>query len=1724
MEVLLLAARALSSIMELFPGTAIPKAIAEHVVPSLCEKLMEIEYMDVAELALQILERIVCKSEAALALTDATALAPAELSAQYRSAVIQENGIVALLQYVDFFPLEIQRTAAHVVCQLCTDFPLAMSDKLEVGLPLVSNLLSSYDTEILQSGCEALRKLSESKAFAESPQFAWMVASDAVCESLVQKLAAYGNAAGANDSALLLTPAGYTNILRFMSCVLSCVGSDLATYSAADSASSLRFVRLPPIVSALLAKEEVMNENQLLRETLKLVIAVLPITEEVQSVEALPQPMLCFAQEILPLVTRVYNATSRRDLRYDCLGVIYRSCSIIFAKRTPISAEEQAEMTSLAAFLTRVLRPKRRSIGGAAQVHTRRDGDVLSIRLALQIIEVTLGRVDGRALVKSLYIRHGVPSAIQYYASVQTKDCGARPDDHQREAESDWSAVSSTAFRLVRDYFDASSSGLEVIDELREVVQDLNNLIQYEEKSNRPEFPVKKLRSVLHRLSVLFTDGGGLTAHEIARSGLVNVLINILSIPEGKAGFTLAISDDPQFGVFEDVASFIEPLVQSLQDAVSSEKDAFSLESSSRSSSAAPVPSGVSFSSGNVSSDLNQLTQHIKVRVMVDDANEVEAEKREGGSGSNRRDDALPTPWSFKNSLRRSSSRSLGGNGSRRLNRKGVHDSVVLVEPLARIETMEEFVAEKLFGTQSSSTSILDELAGRDRSDDEGEEKEDDAPTEHARERRVKAVYNDHILPPDISILEAIVKFGVMTRGDDGIDGHPSLSGRTSSVRSRVWASTAHEISFRITPKSEVEDDDKHLDGDVEVEAVKSEKAVNEPRDVDGLWWDNVWDLLQLLKLIRDCVGVQHGSQSPVSDPAVFVNSYLSLQVNRALQQPIRVVTNALPAWCDRVVREFSFALEFETRYHFVYVTTCGTSRAIQYLCRTVWKQAVMEEPSGSVASQGSSGRRRGRDGSSARSRTSGLTNIARMVKLPRLKVRVARSRLLQSAKKLLTIYGGKKAVIEIEFLGEVGTGLGPTTEFFTLVCEEIQSKRLQMWRDDDPDNTADSETKSNNSASDVSNDQDRTAKGSGSVSRSSSQKSLPVRGYHRVAVYHCPACKRVHVPSCSIHQQLLTFEKKVSRDDSDCSFDGDDAASLVSSSSKSESEQGDSTTTATPRSEWRSIPQCAACLDEHDWSLAEGAMCACQTSGEQNKPNEPGATYVDDLAELSDADKSAVKQSALDMTQQLRWWILSDEESHYLGKVYPRDRDEVTHPVLQCAHCETVNFPGTDAGIVEMDGERMLARSGRRMYERDYRAVTKHVSPLCEGTPLKVLTSVLTRRNVELLVDALPRSPEVLESEVEALSFLSESSLLNQEIGGGPAVVAPFGLFPRPYWSTTAPEDETKAALAQSPMASLSEAARDKDDVLSWFTFLGRFVGQAILDERLLNLPLARPFLRALRGEALVGVGVPVETSLAFLAELDPSVATSLRYLHRLASRYESAVADGGEKHGDEIAQWRHEVEDMCLSFTLVGDAHVSLLPNGADVSVTLETLREYVSKSLEFLLDTTIRRPVLSFRRGFEQICGGHTNLLDVFDASELEALVADAGAQDGSMWGRDGQELREHMVCDHGYTRESRAIGDLVAILCELSATEQRLFVRFVTGANRLPRGGLAKLEPKLTVVRKLAEAGAAGADGDAVLPSASTCTNYLKLPDYSTRETMRARLLYCIHEGQGSFHLS
>jgi len=86
----------------------------------------------------------------------------------------------------------------------------------------------------------------------------------------------------------------------------------------------------------------------------------------------------------------------------------------------------------------------------------------------------------------------------------------------------------------------------------------------------------------------------------------------------------------------------------------------------------------------------------------------------------------------------------------------------------------------------------------------------------------------------------------------------------------------------------------------------------------------------------------------------------------------------------------------------------------------------------------------------------------------------------------------------------------------------------------------------------------------------------------------------------------------------------------------------------------------------------------------------------------------------------------------------------------------------------------------------------------------------------------------------------------------------------------------------------------------------------------------------------------------------------------------------------------------------------------------------------------------------------------------------------------------------------------------VLLEMSGPERKNFLQFATGCSSLPPGGLANLNPRLTVVRK------EGEGGDACLPSVNTCVHYLKLPEYSSKQVLMERLLQSTQEK--GFHLN
>ena len=98
-EIMLQACRGIAYILEAIPQSS--NDIVRHgSIAPLCSKLMAIQYIDVAEQALMTLHKIS---------KDQTSLAQ----------LLEARGVSAVLSYLDFFPLSVQRTGMETVANMC---------------------------------------------------------------------------------------------------------------------------------------------------------------------------------------------------------------------------------------------------------------------------------------------------------------------------------------------------------------------------------------------------------------------------------------------------------------------------------------------------------------------------------------------------------------------------------------------------------------------------------------------------------------------------------------------------------------------------------------------------------------------------------------------------------------------------------------------------------------------------------------------------------------------------------------------------------------------------------------------------------------------------------------------------------------------------------------------------------------------------------------------------------------------------------------------------------------------------------------------------------------------------------------------------------------------------------------------------------------------------------------------------------------------------------------------------------------------------------------------------------------------------------------------------------------------------------------------------------------------------------------------------------------------
>eukprot|EP01133_Synstelium_polycarpum_P011476 gene11476-13379_t len=198
-----------------------------------------------------------------------------------------------------------------------------------------------------------------------------------------------------------------------------------------------------------------------------------------------------------------------------------------------------------------------------------------------------------------------------------------------------------------------------------------------------------------------------------------------------------------------------------------------------------------------------------------------------------------------------------------------------------------------------------------------------------------------------------------------------------------------------------------------------------------------------------------------------------------------------------------------------------------------------------------------------------------------------------------------------------------------------------------------------------------------------------------------------------------------------------------------------------------------------------------------------------------------------------------------------------------------------------------------------------------------------------------------------------------------------------------------------------------------------------------------------------------------------------------------------------DDVSQW---MTYFSYSYDHFGETKmIELKPGGNDIIVDNNNREEYIERYTNYLLKSSISKQYESFYKGFRFVCD--SPILGFLRPEELEDLIC--GVED-----LDFTELEKGAIYDGGYTKDDATIIYFWEVIHALPNEMKKKFLSFTTGSDRVPYGGLSKIQ--FSITKQM--------DSDR-LPSAHTCFNALILPCYPTKEKLEDRLLKALNNSEG-----
>ncbi|XP_062179869.1 E3 ubiquitin-protein ligase UPL4 isoform X2 [Phragmites australis] len=1013
LDVMLLSVRAITYLCDAMPRAS--DAVVRHgLLPVLCSRLLAIEYLDVAEQCLQAFEKI---------------------SRRQPTQCLQAGMITAVLTYVDFFSSSIQRVVVSAVANVCKKVPADCSQFVIDSVPMLCNLLQSEDQMVVEKVAACLISIVDS--FGSSVD-----RLDQLChQGVVEKVLPLINTGGL----MTLSPSTCSNLIGLLA-KLACT-SLVAVKSLFELnvGSTIKGILVTSDLSHGILYLPLEKQNNQVNEALKLANQLIPSAardiEDTQIILAkekiiMDEPrFLCqFSMDILPVLIKAVNSGANSYICYGCASIVNNIC--YFSK--PEMLQELLKETNISSFLAGLL--------------SRKDHHVLTS--SLKIIEILMEKLPDAYL--GSFIKEGVVYAVE--ALLTQEDCSKSThlsDGSQQTETQPVRRNKSTCFcyafdsrrseaaetrtcRIGKDtlltfarhvkttYFTkevvSSEMGLtEILQKLKTCCAVLNETA--DKSSDQDNLQNEEhLSTILSEVMMELHGGETMTTFEFLESGLVKSLSNYLS--NGKylqVEENMKCSADHFLAVVKRFQSFalmsfsrmdqhggdmlLTLLVRKLQNALTS-LDNF------------PVIMSHNFKPRSSISDIP--TRHSTIIPCI----RVQFKKDE--------DEANLSSY----------------------------DSAVNVEISSSLRTIEEFLWPKVSTDTNSQKAAKDEPQERDCTPQSSPPSEglicenqnssvepcsEQGTSSSGQAERNTATLSDHTLQPklifslkgkeldrSVTLYQSILQDQINAGCDIILD-------------TQFWRSV-HDITFRTAVNPEANDSPKHF----------STAITSIDDSATGFTWQMLpffsslllgklpckldrsspsYDILFMLNILEGLNrysfqlisdernhSFAHGRITNLNDlKAVassipqqeFVSAKLTDKLEQQMHDPLVLRSSCLPLWCTELMAACPFLFSFEARWKYFQLTAFGSL--------TIHHGHMIDPSVNNITERGSPHSRK--------------------------KFKVDRDDILVSAAKMMKSHARSNSLLEVEYKEEVGTGLGPTMEFYTLISHEFQKSGLGMWR-----------------------------------------------------------------------------------------------------------------------------------------------------------------------------------------------------------------------------------------------------------------------------------------------------------------------------------------------------------------------------------------------------------------------------------------------------------------------------------------------------------------------------------------------------------------------------------------------------------------------------------------------------------------------------------------------------